>query len=74
MQHMYSMQHATYMQHTTYMQNIQHTCTEHTPYTMQQSRRCATVRNATHVVVLKHGEVVEAGTSLVPIVARAPCD
>jgi ABC-type multidrug transport system fused ATPase/permease subunit len=41
---------------------------------MQQSRRCATVRNATHVVVLKHGEVVEAGTSLVPIVARAPCD
>jgi hypothetical protein len=43
---------------------------QHTPHTMQQSRRCATVRNATHVVVLKHGEVVEAGTSLVPSPAR----
>ena len=65
-----------YVQHATC--NI---CTAYNIYALSIHRTpcsraagCATVRNATHVVVLKHGEVVEAGTSLVPIVARAPCD
>ena len=44
------------MQHATYMEHA------------AEPPLC--VRNATHVVVLKNGEVVEAGKSLVPSPAR----
>ena len=50
------MQHIYSMQHATYMEHA------------AEPPLC--VRNATHVVVLKNGEVVEAGKSLVPSPAR----